>query len=169
VIAWLAAQCLSAQTTFTWQEIKDKFEAANPTLKAAQLNIDESRAEEITAYLRPNPTATGLIDQINPFTTQPPPSGGPSVYRPFAYALPYGSVSYLHEREHKRELRLESAKKATDVATSAYSDQERGLIFNLRSSCKHCKPKQYSKMRNRISITGTRSLIYNARASRPAI
>jgi cobalt-zinc-cadmium efflux system outer membrane protein len=133
-IAWLAAQHLSAQTTFTWQQLKDKFEATNPTLKAAQLNIDESRAEEITAYLRPNPSLTGTFDQINPFTTQPPPSGGPDAYRPFAYAQPYGQVTYLHERQHKRELRLESAKKATDVAASAYSDQERGLIFNLRSA-----------------------------------
>lgn len=134
VVAWLVAQYLSAQTTFTWQQLKDKFEAANPTLKAAQLNIDESRAEEITAYLRPNPSLTGLIDQINPFTTQPPPSGGPNAYRPFAYAEPYGQVTYLHERQHKREWRLESAKKATDVAASAYLDQERDLIFNLRSA-----------------------------------
>lgn len=134
ILAWLAAQQLLAQTTFTWQQLKDKFEATNPTLKAAQLNIDESRAAEITAYLRPNPSATGLLDQINPFTKQPPPSGGPDGYRPFAYAEPYGQVTYLHERQHKRELRLESAKKATDVAASAYSDQERGLIFNLRSA-----------------------------------
>jgi outer membrane protein, heavy metal efflux system len=134
ILAWLAAQHLLAQTTFTWQQLKDKFEATNPTLRAAQLNIDESRAAEITAYLRPNPSATGLIDQINPFTKQSPPSGGPDAYRPFAYAEPYGQVTYLHERQHKRELRLESAKKATDVTASAYSDQERGLIFNLRSA-----------------------------------
>jgi len=134
ILAWLAAQHLSAQTTFTWQQLKDKFEATNPTLKAAQLNIDESRAAEITAYLRPNPNVTGLIDQVNPFTKQLPPSGGPNAYRPLAYAEPYGQITYLHERQHKRELRLESAKKATDVAASAYSDQERGLIFNLRSA-----------------------------------
>jgi|HubBroStandDraft_1064217.scaffolds.fasta_scaffold22058_2 cobalt-zinc-cadmium efflux system outer membrane protein len=134
VISWVVAQHLSAQTTFTWQQLKDKFESTNPTLKAAQLNVDESRAAEITAYLRPNPSVTGLIDQLNPFTKQPPPSGGPDAYRPFAYAEPYGQVTYLHERQHKRELRLASAKKATDVAASAYSDQERGLIFNLRSA-----------------------------------
>jgi cobalt-zinc-cadmium efflux system outer membrane protein len=125
---------LQAQTAFTWQQIKDKFQAVNPTLKAAQLSIDESRAEEITAYLRPNPDLTAGFDQINPFTTQPPPSGGPNVYSPFAYTEPYGSISYLHERQHKRELRLEAAKKTTDVTASAYTDQERNLIFNLRSS-----------------------------------
>ena len=55
LIAGFLPSTIVAQTTFTWQQIKDKFEAANPTLKAAQLNIDESRAAEITAYLRPNP------------------------------------------------------------------------------------------------------------------
>ena len=58
------------QTALTWQQIKDKFEASNPTLKAAKLNIDESRAAEITAYLRPNPDFSVGFDQINPFTKQ---------------------------------------------------------------------------------------------------
>ncbi|HML15416.1 MAG TPA: TolC family protein [Bryobacteraceae bacterium] len=136
-VAMLAASLaasLSAQTAFTWDQIKEKFEAVNPTLQAAQANIDESRANEITAFLRPNPDVTGTIDQINPFTTQPPPSGGASTYSPFAYALPSGSVSYLHEREHKRELRRDGAKESTLIAQSTYSDQMRGLLFSLRSA-----------------------------------
>jgi cobalt-zinc-cadmium efflux system outer membrane protein len=48
--------------------------------------------------------------------------------------LPFGSVSYLHEREHKRELRLASAKQSTDIAASTYSDQDRTLLFNLRNA-----------------------------------
>jgi cobalt-zinc-cadmium efflux system outer membrane protein len=123
-----------AQAPFTWQQVKDKFEAANPTLRAAQLSINESRAAEVTAYLRPNPDLTGTIDQINPLSTIPSSVSGNSVYRPFANTLPFGSVSYLHEREHKRELRLESAKKSTDITASAYSDQERTLLFNLRNA-----------------------------------
>jgi cobalt-zinc-cadmium efflux system outer membrane protein len=123
-----------AQAPFTWQQIKDKFEGANPTLKAAQLNIDEWRASEVTAYLRPNPSLTGTLDQINPLTTIASPVSGNSVYRPFANTLPYASVSYLHEREHKRELRLESAKVSTDIAASTYSDQDRTLLFNLRNA-----------------------------------
>jgi cobalt-zinc-cadmium efflux system outer membrane protein len=125
---------LCAQTAFTWQQIEERFKTTNPTLKAAAFNIDESRAEEITANLRPNPDFTGSIDQINPFSTQPSPNGGSSSYNPFAYAFPSASISYLHERRHKRELRLEAAKKSTDVSVSAYSDQERSLIFTLRSS-----------------------------------
>jgi cobalt-zinc-cadmium efflux system outer membrane protein len=133
VIAGFLPAPIPAQTAFTWQQIQDKFQAANPTLKAAKLNIDESRAAEITAYLRPNPSLTGTLDQINPFTTISSPDGT-SVYRPLTNALPYAQLSYLHEREHKRELRLDSARKSTDIASSSYDDQARNLTFTLRSA-----------------------------------
>jgi cobalt-zinc-cadmium efflux system outer membrane protein len=133
-IATLLPAIWAQAATFTWEQIKQKFETANPTLQAARLNIDESRAAEITAYLRPNPTLTGTIDQINVFDTANSPTTGTSGYRPLQYALPYASIAYLHERDHKRELRLASARKATDIAASSYSDQERGLLFNLRNA-----------------------------------
>jgi len=130
--ALVSAACLApgllAQQTFTWQEIKEKFESANPVLRAAQIGISESRAQEITAYLRPNPDFTATLDQINPFTNNP------DRYQPFAQALPFISGSYLHERGHKRELRRESAQKATDIAVSNLADQERNLLFNLRNA-----------------------------------
>jgi cobalt-zinc-cadmium efflux system outer membrane protein len=122
-----------AQAPFTWQQIKDKFQATNPTLKANRLNIDESRAAEITAYLRPNPSVTGLLDQLNPFVPGPSPTSSANGYRPLAFALPWGQFSYLHERDHKRELRLEGARLTTDITASTSQDQERGLLFNLRS------------------------------------
>jgi len=53
-----AQQPAQIQTGYTWDQIKTKFEAANPALKADQLNVDEMKAEEITAYLRPNPQFT---------------------------------------------------------------------------------------------------------------
>jgi cobalt-zinc-cadmium efflux system outer membrane protein len=134
VLVGSLAQHSAAQQVFTWQEIRQKFEATNPTLKAGQLNIQESKAEEITAFMRPNPDITGTVDQINPFTTQPSPSGGGNGYRPFAFAFPFGSISYLHERQHKRELRLASAQKATAVAESNQADLERTLLFSLRGA-----------------------------------
>jgi cobalt-zinc-cadmium efflux system outer membrane protein len=136
-VGLLFAGCLAqralAQKVFTWQELRDKFEVTNPTLQAGKINISESRAQEITAFLRPNPDMTAAIDQINPFSTQPSPSGG-NGYRPFAFAFPLGSISYLHERQHKRELRLESAKKATGIAESSQEDLERTLLFSLRGA-----------------------------------
>jgi outer membrane protein, heavy metal efflux system len=116
-----------AQKALTWQEVRDKFEAANPTLQAGQIGIDESRAQEITANLRPNPNLAILADQIEPF------NGGPS-HGPFAYLLLSGSVSQLWERQHKRGLRLESAQKATAITVSGQADLERNLLFNLRGA-----------------------------------
>lgn len=111
---------------FTWQQIKDKFVAENPTLKAAAVSIDESRAAEITAYLRPNPDFTLTADgfQLN---TSP-------VWRPVSGVYQSPGISYLHERQHQRELRLANAKKSTEIAATTYLDQERGLIFNLRTA-----------------------------------
>jgi outer membrane protein, heavy metal efflux system len=124
-----------AQThTFTWQQVRDKFQMANPTLRASQISIDESRAQEVTAFLRPNPDFTVAVDQINPFSTQTPPSGGSKEYAPFAYAFPSSSISYLIERRHKRELRRESAQKETEISVSQYADEERNLTFNLRTA-----------------------------------
>jgi outer membrane protein, heavy metal efflux system len=123
-----------AQTPLTWTEVRDRFISANPTLKAGQIGVDESRAEEITAYLRPNPDFTGSVDQINPFSAQPPPTGGPNEYSPFAYAEPSFSFDYLHERRHKRELRRDSAQQATAIAISQLDDQQRSLLFNLRGA-----------------------------------
>ena len=116
-----------AQKALSWQEIRDKFAAANPTLRAGQIGIDESKAQEITAYLRPNPYFTLTADgtQITPHN---------SVWRPLAGTYETPAVSYLHERRRKRELRLESARKGTGIAVSGQADLERNLLFNLRQA-----------------------------------
>ena len=113
--------------TWTWEQVKDRLELNNPTILAGELNISELQAQEITAHLRPNPNLALLTDQIAPFT-----SGEP--HGVFAYLLPSATVSYLHERAHKRELRTESAQKGTAVGRSQQRDLERGLLFNLRSA-----------------------------------
>lgn len=118
---------LPPQQPLTWQNVRDRFEASNPTLLADKLNIDESRAQEITAYLRPNPTFNFTLDG-----TQIAPENG--VWRPFAGTFESPGISYLHERRHKRELRLESAKKGTLIAEASHADLERTLIFTLRSA-----------------------------------
>ncbi len=107
--------------------MKQRFIASNPTLMAAQINIDEARMNEITAYLRPNPDFT-----ISQDGTQLTPYRG--VWTPFAGTQISTAVSYLHERQHKRELRLESAQKATGIAALDEADQERTLLFNLRNA-----------------------------------
>jgi cobalt-zinc-cadmium efflux system outer membrane protein len=127
LIAGLLPATAFAQTTYTWQQIRDKFTAGNPTLIAARLNIDESRAEEITAYLRPNPDL-----QISSDGTQLSRYAG--VWRPFS-GTQYGpALSYLHERQQKRELRRDQAQKSTAIAETSYLDQERSLLFNLQAA-----------------------------------
>jgi cobalt-zinc-cadmium efflux system outer membrane protein len=123
-------QATSQARTFqawTWEQVKDRLELNNPTLIAGKLNINELQAEEITAHLRPNPQLALLSDQIDPFNLGPQ-------HGPFAYWLPSATISYLHERAHKRELRTESAKKETAIGISQQSDLERGLLFNLRNA-----------------------------------
>ncbi|HZS53745.1 MAG TPA: TolC family protein, partial [Bryobacteraceae bacterium] len=125
-VAGCLAQTAPPPRALTWQETENRFRANNPALLAGQVNIDESRADEITAYLRPNPEMTLGLDQLTFFHNNP--------YRPLAYSYAYGSMNYLHERDHKRELRLVSAKQATAIAISTQADLERNLIFNLRDA-----------------------------------
>jgi cobalt-zinc-cadmium efflux system outer membrane protein len=96
-------------------------------LLADKLSVDEVKAEEITAYFRPNPDFNLTVDG-----TQIAPHNG--VWQPFAGTFESPGISYLHERRHKRELRLESAKKGTQIAEFSHSDLERTMLFALRSA-----------------------------------
>jgi cobalt-zinc-cadmium efflux system outer membrane protein len=122
----LLATSASAQLVLTWDQVKAKFEAANPTLKADEINVQEMKDEEITAYLRPNPQFTFSTDGTQLARHQ-------GVWRPLAGTQYQHNVSYLHERARKRELRMQSAKEGTQIAGSQHEDLERNLIFNLRS------------------------------------
>jgi len=120
-------QELAAQQAFTWQQIRDKFETANPTLRAGEIGIAESRSQEITAYLRPNPAFTFSTDG-----TQVAPEQGRWLV--LAGTQFSSAVSYLRERQNKRELRRESAQKGTAIAELTQADQERTLLFTLRNA-----------------------------------
>jgi cobalt-zinc-cadmium efflux system outer membrane protein len=122
----LVAGAAHAQGPLTWEQVRERFRVNNPSLAGSRLLVDEARAFEITAYLRPNQEVTATLDQLDPFT--------PAPYRPLGNTLPLISGSYLHERQHKRELRRDSARKATDVAEANLADQERTLLFNLRNA-----------------------------------
>ena len=117
----------SAQQVLTWDQVKAKFEAVNPALKADADNVDEMRAEEITAYLRPNPQFTFSTDG-----TQIARHNG--VWQPLAGTQYQPNVNYLHERRHKRELRLESAQEGTRITQSQHEDLERNMVFALRTA-----------------------------------
>jgi cobalt-zinc-cadmium efflux system outer membrane protein len=124
-IAFLVAPA-RAQQALTWDQVKAKFEASNPALRADEINVEEMKAEEITAFLRPNPQFTFSADG-----TQLARHNG--VWQPLAGTQYQPNFSYLHERERKRELRLKSAKEGTQITASQHEDLERNLLFSLRS------------------------------------
>jgi cobalt-zinc-cadmium efflux system outer membrane protein len=121
-----------AGPALSWEQVKEKFEAANPALRADALGVDEMKAAETTAFLRPNPgiglSSDGL--QIAPHTLP----GLGTHWLPLTGNQLVPSINYLHEREHKRELRLQSAQEGTQIAGSQHQDLERNLLFNLRAA-----------------------------------
>lgn len=115
------------QQVWTWDQVKEQFQLNNTTLLASKLNIDELKAQEITAHLRPNPDFTLTADG-----TQISPSHG--VWQPFAGTFVSPGVSYLFERRNKRGLRYEAARQGTAIGAAQSSDTERTLLFNLRTA-----------------------------------
>jgi outer membrane protein, heavy metal efflux system len=115
------------QQSLTWEQVKARFEASNPVLQADSDAVAEMRAAEITAFLRPNPQFTTTVDG-----TQIAPSNG--TWQPLSGTFLSPGFSYLHERDHKRELRLQSAQQGTKVAESQHEDLKRTLEFALRSA-----------------------------------
>lgn len=112
---------------WTWEQVKQRFELNNITLMAGKLNIDELKAEEITAHLRPNPDFTLSADG-----TQITPSHG--VWQPFAGTFVSPGISYLFERRNKRNLRYQAAKQGTAIGAAQADDTQRTLLFNVRTA-----------------------------------
>jgi len=113
-----------AQNALTWSDVRARLQASNPMLQAGRLTIEESKADEITAYLRPNPDWVVTFDQV----------GTTEQGTPFSGSTLSTAVSYLHERRRKRELRRDSAAGDTTIARSTQADLERELLFMLRSA-----------------------------------
>ena len=116
-----------APTIWTWDQVKDLLRLNNTTLLAGVLNIEELKAEEITAFLRPNPQLSVTVDgtQIAPKDGRWPVFAG-------TYEVP--GISYLIERRRKRPLRLQAAKEGTAIGIAQQDDLERNTLFNLRGA-----------------------------------
>src|SRR6476646_3394841 len=114
-----------AQEAWTWERVKARFEANNPTLSAGHLTVEEARANEVTASLRPNPQLGIVLDQFPVFN--------PSMLSPNS-AQWTPAVTQQIERQSKRHLRYQSAQLATEAAQSEAVDLERTLMFDLRDA-----------------------------------
>jgi cobalt-zinc-cadmium efflux system outer membrane protein len=96
--------------------------AYNQTLRAQRTNIEQSKAGEITAALKPNPTFSTLVDTIPVFSPQNVRLGT-QIYSE--------DLSYTVERGGKRQKRLEVAKDNTDVSVKTVADNERQLKLQV--------------------------------------
>jgi outer membrane protein, heavy metal efflux system len=94
----------------------------NQGLRAQRLNIDQSKASEITAALKPNPVLGNLVDTIPLFS--------PQNIR-LQTQIYEETLSYTVERGGKRETRVTVAKDNTDVAAKTVNDNERQLRFQV--------------------------------------
>ncbi|MFZ0630161.1 MAG: TolC family protein [Acidobacteriaceae bacterium] len=116
---------LRAQTPapMSLQQVLAVSRARNPGLLSAEQHVIATKASEITAGLRQNPTFT--VSGAN--TTLP--ANNPS--SPYTYV---GNVSRLFERGQKRRWRLDAATATTSVTRSQYNDQQRQLVLQVKDA-----------------------------------
>ena len=127
--AWLALPAFSQGQGPVRITLDDAIQSAlqhNHALLAARTTIDQSRDEEITAGLRPNPVFFTDWDYL-PFFT---PSQFTGAYLHDSTEADMG-LSYLIERGKKRQARLRFAQDNTAVTTSVVADNERTLTFQV--------------------------------------
>jgi cobalt-zinc-cadmium efflux system outer membrane protein len=98
----------------------------NHSLKASRTLILQNQAQEITANLRPNPTF-GADSQFVPFFS-PQDFSGTNLDQTEQFDI---GISYLFERGHKRQRRLQAARDQTAVTRAQTTDAERTLAFNV--------------------------------------
>jgi len=127
IAAALAHSLYGQATVLSWEQIKARFLIQNPTVLAGQTGIEESKANEITAGLRPNPQFNLSQDGL-----QLTPSAG--TWRPLTGVVVTPGVSQLIERQNKREKRVDSARLATSGASSDQEDLQRTLLFAVRTA-----------------------------------
>ena len=98
----------------------------NHALKAAQTQIQQNQADEITASLRPNPVLTWDALFV-------------PLFSPDQFTKSYlnnitefdAAVAYTIERGHKRQARMQAARDQTAQTRSLVNDNERTLTFNV--------------------------------------
>ena len=117
-VAPVTAQAPVAKLTL--DEAVSLARTANPTVRAKEFEVQAVGANEITAALRPNPTATFLAEQFG--------SGSVAVTQ---YTF---NVGQPIELGGKRQRRIDSAKAATKVTGYELIDLKRQVIFQVKKS-----------------------------------
>ena len=119
-----ASGTVAAQTPLARLSLDDAVSLAtraNPTIRAKEFEHQAVTANEITAGLRPNPTANFLAEQF----------GGASDASQTQYTF---SVGQPVELGGKRQRRIDSAKAATRVTGHELEDVRRQIVFQVKKS-----------------------------------
>lgn len=121
-----ATAIAQSRTLISLDQAIDLALAHNHSLKASRTLILQNQAQEITANLRPNPTL-GVDTQFIPFFS-PQDFSGTNLNQTQQFDI---GLSYLFERGHKRQRRLQAARDQTAVTRTQITDAERTLAFNV--------------------------------------
>ena len=95
----------------------------NPSLLSGRQHVTATRASEVTAGLRQNPSFTLSGADVSL------PANNPA--SPYSYTA---NVSRLFERGGKRRWRLDVARATTDATQSQYSDTERQTVLQVKQA-----------------------------------
>ncbi len=98
----------------------------NQSLRAQRLAINQAKANEITAALKPNPVFTNLNEDFPFLSPNFLTLDNLRTNQEFT-----NSVTYTIERGGKREKRVQVAQDTTDVTTKTVADNERQLKFQV--------------------------------------
>jgi cobalt-zinc-cadmium efflux system outer membrane protein len=113
LVPFLIPGFLPAQAALDWEQVRERFLTNNPNLMAGALSVQESRANEVTAGLRPNPQLSVLPEEFRPWDAP---------FRPFHETqITAPLISQLWERRGKRGLRVTSARLATSGAVLQFT------------------------------------------------
>jgi len=98
----------------------------NQSLRAQRLAIDQAKANEITAALKPNPVFTNLNEDFPFLSPNFLTLDNLRTNQEFT-----NSVTYTIERGGKRQKRVQVAQDSTDVTIKTVADNERQLKFQV--------------------------------------
>ena len=121
------SQPICAQTTtIDLDQAIDLAIAHNHALKAARSTVDQSKAQELTAALRPNPVLSWDSQFLPLFTPNAFSAENLDELQQFDVG-----VGYTWERGGKRKRRIEAARDQTTLTSYQVADSERGIVFNV--------------------------------------
>jgi cobalt-zinc-cadmium efflux system outer membrane protein len=137
VFSWYAPEILEAQVpspqgssqTFSRITLEDATRLAlehNQSLRAQRLAVDQAKASEITAALKPNPVFTNLNEDFPLLSPNFLTLDNLQNNQEFT-----DSVTYTIERGGKRLKRVQVAQDTTDVTVKTVADNERQLKFQV--------------------------------------